>query len=139
MKKIKHRKTILIVSGVILAIILCIGGIYIGCQKIKEEIVTESQNEQQEEKMEMIKIAKDHQKEMDEEVRYGDKDHHIKSITYEWNTVEKNPMDGFMLNGYVNNDKKLDFGIQFDSDNGKIEPRMYRCKPIIASWEGLDR
>ena len=128
MKKVKHRKTILIISGVILAIVLCIGGIY-----------TQIENHQREEKMEMIKFAKDHEKEMNEEVCYGDKDHHIKSITYEWNTVEKNPMDGFMLNGYVNGDKNLYFGIQFDSDNGEIKPRMYRCKPIIASWEGMDK
>lgn len=35
--------------------------------------------------------------------------------------------------------KKLDFCIQFDSDNGEIEPKMYRCKPIITSREGLDK
>ncbi|HJD09483.1 MAG TPA: DUF1433 domain-containing protein [Candidatus Ligilactobacillus faecavium] len=63
--------------------------------------------------MEMIKIAKDHKK----NGRYGDKDRHIKTITYEWNTVEHNPMGGFELQGYVNNDKNLDFGIFFDSDN----------------------
>ena len=39
-------------------------------------------------KQEMIEIAKAHKEEMDKEVRYGDKDHHIKSITYEWNTVK---------------------------------------------------
>ena len=87
------------------------------------------------EKAEMIKIAKSHQKEMDEEVRYGDKDHHIKTITYEWDTVKKNPMDGFMLDGYVNGDKNLDFGIQFDSDNGEIKPRMYTCANKIDEWE----
>lgn len=76
------------------------------------------ENHQREEKMEMIKIAKDHKKEMDEQVRYGDKDNHIKTITYEWDTVNHNPMGGFELQGYVNNDKNLDFGISFDSDNG---------------------
>lgn len=71
-----------------------------------------------EQKEEMIKIAKEHKQEMDKEVRYGDKDHHIKSITYEWNSVEHNPMGGFELQGYVNGDKDLGFGISFDSDDG---------------------
>lgn len=90
-------------------------------------------------KEEMIKIAKEHKKEMDEEVRYGDKEHHIKSITYEWNTVEKNPMGGFMLNGYVNDDKKLFVRLMIDKVNGKIECRVYTCSNTIVKWEGLDK
>lgn len=89
-------------------------------------------------KEEMIKIAKEHKKEMDEEVRYGDKEHHIKSITYEWNTVEKNPMGGFMLNGYVNDDKNLNFGIMFESDDGgkKISCYEYTCANKLDEWTG---
>lgn len=127
MKKIKHRKTILIISGVILVIALCIGGIYM-----------QIENHQREEKLEMIKIAKDHQKEMDEQVRYGDKNHHIKTITYEWDTVKHNPMGGFELQGYVNNDKNLDFGISFDSDNGgkSIYCYEYTCAVQLDDWTG---
>lgn len=87
-------------------------------------------------KEEMIKIAKEHKKEMDEEVRYGDKDHHIKTITYEWNTVKHNPMGGFMLNGYVNGDKKLFVRLMIDKVNGKIECRVYTCSNVIDEWEG---
>ncbi|KRM51741.1 DUF1310 family protein [Ligilactobacillus araffinosus] len=99
-KKIKIFLVILIP-----ATILFLGGIFI-------------ENSKEEQHTEMIRIAKEHQKEMDEQVRYGDKNHHIKAITYQWNTVEHNPMGGFELQGYVNNDKNLDFGISFDSDNG---------------------
>ena len=73
---------------------------------------------------------------MDEEVRYGDKDHHIKTITYEWNTVKHNPMGGFMLNGYVNGDKKLFVRLMIDKVNGKIECRVYTCSNVIDEWEG---
>ena len=47
-------------------------------------------------------------------------------------------MGGFMLDGYVNNDKKLNYGIQFDRNNGKIEPRMYTCANQIDEWEGQE-
>ncbi|KRM51743.1 hypothetical protein [Ligilactobacillus araffinosus] len=83
----------------------------------------------------MIKVAKDHQKEMDESVRYGDKDHHIKTITYEWNTVKRNPMGGFMLNGYVNGNKKLFVRLMIDKVNDKIECRVYTCSNVIDEWE----
>ncbi|KRM51742.1 DUF1310 family protein [Ligilactobacillus araffinosus] len=85
----------------------------------------------------MIKVAKDHQKEMDEEVRHGDKNHHIKTITYQWNTVKHNPMGGFMLDGYVNGDKTLDIGIAFDKDSGKIECRLYKSCSKVAEWKGF--
>ena len=88
----------------------------------------------------MIKIAKDHQKEMDESVRYGDKDHHIKTITYEWNTVKHNPMGGFMLDGYVNDDKSLNFQVSFDkNDSGKIECGSHPVSIKLAEWEGLNK
>ncbi|KRM51744.1 DUF1433 domain-containing protein [Ligilactobacillus araffinosus] len=84
----------------------------------------------------MIKVAKDHQKEMDQAVRYGDKDHHIKTITYQWNTVEHNPMGGFMLNGYVNGDKNLDFGMAVRSDDGgkHIYCYEYTCAEQLDDW-----
>ena len=102
-----NKKIFWIPLSILLILLICGGGIYM-----------QIENHQREEKMEMIKIAKDHKKEMDEQVRYGDKDNHIKTITYEWDTVNHNPMGGFELQGYVNNDKNLDFGISFDSDNG---------------------
>lgn len=89
------------------SVILLIGGVIVGNQK-------------EEQYNEMVRIAKEHEADMNKEVRYGDKDHHIKTITYEWNSVKKNPMGGFMLDGYVNNDKNLNFGIQFEKDSGKI-------------------
>ena len=89
------------------SVILLIGG-----------VIVENQKEEQYNKM--VRIAKEHEADMNKEVRYGDKDHHIKTITYEWNSVKKNPMGGFMLDGYVNNDKNLNFGIQFEKDSGKI-------------------
>ena len=127
MKKVKHRKTILIISGVILAIVLCIGGIY-----------TQIENHQREEKMEMIKFAKDHEKEMNEEVCYGDKAHHIKSITYEWNRTEENPMGGFNVYGYVNHDKKLNIALIIGEENGKFDCRLASSAPIIGDWKGID-
>lgn len=117
-------KVLLCILLPILAILL-IGGVIV-------------ENQKEEQHNEMIRIAKEHEADMNKEVRYGDKDHHIKTITYEWNTVEKNPMGGFMLDGYVNNDKKLGFGIQFDRNNGKIEPRMYTCANQIDEWEGQE-
>ncbi len=92
----------------------------------------------EQEKAEMIKIAKAHQKEMDEEVRYGDKDHHIKTITYEWDTVKHNPMGGFSLQGYVNGDKDLDFGIAFDSNDGgeNINCHEYRESENLGKFIG---
>ena len=91
------------------------------------------------EKAEMIKIAKAHQKEMDEEVRYGDKNHHIKTITYEWDKIQKNPMGGFIVYGYVNDDKKLNIAIIVDKVNGKIECRLASSAPAIGKWEGMDK
>lgn len=120
-KKIKIFLVILIP-----ATILFLGGIFI-------------ENSKEEQHTEMIRIAKDHKKEMDREVRYGDKDHHIKSITYEWNTIEENPMGGFNLNGYVNNNKKLDIEMIIDKNEGKIECRLVGSAPIIAKWKGLDK
>lgn len=108
----KRTKIILIVTGIIIVLIAIIG--VSNVRKVKP----------MSEKEYMIKVAKEHQKEMDEQVRYGDKDHHIKTITYEWDTVKENPMGGFILDGYVNGDKKLSFGIMFESDNGGEEHFM---------------
>ena len=120
----KKTKIILIVTGVIVALIAIIG--------VSNVVKVKPMSE----KEEMIKIAKEHQKEMDEEVKYGDKEHHIKSITYEWNSVKKNPMGGFMINGYVNGDKKLFVRLMIDKVNGKIECRVYTCSNVIDEWEG---
>lgn len=45
-------------------------------------------------------------------------------------------MGGFMLDGYVNNDKKLDFGIMFESDNGGkgIYCYEYTCTVQLDEW-----
>ena len=120
-----NKKIFWISLSILLILLICGGGIYM-----------QIENHQREEKMEMIKIAKDHKKEMDEQVRYGDKNHHIKTITYEWDTVEHNPMGGFELQGYVNNDKNLDFGISFDSDNGgkSIYCYEYTCAVQLDDW-----
>lgn len=120
-----NKKIFWISLSILLILLICGGGIYM-----------QIENHQREEKMEMIKIAKDHKKEMDEQVRYGDKNHHIKTITYEWDTVEHNPMGGFELQGYVNNDKNLDFGISFDSDNGgkSIYCYEYTCVVQLDDW-----
>ena len=126
MKKVKHRKTILIISGVILVIALCIGGIYM-----------QIENHQREENLEMIKIAKDHKKEMDEQILCGDKGHHIKVITYKWDTMEHNPMGGIMVEGYVNHDKDLDFELILEKNNGKITCRLMESAPEIAQWKGF--
>ena len=120
----KKTKIILVVTGVIVALIAIIS--------VSNVVKVKPMNE----KEEMIKIAKEHQKEMDEEVKYGDKEHHIKSITYEWNSVKKNPMGGFMINGYVNGDKKLFVRLMIDKVNGKIECRVYTCSNVIDEWEG---
>ena len=123
----KNKKIFWIPLSILLILLICGGGIYM-----------QIENHQREEKMEMIKIAKDHKKEMDEQVRYGDKDHHIKTITYKWDTVEHNPMGGFMMDGYINGDKKIDFQIVFEKNNGKkIE---CWCSPISAKlgdWKGM--
>ncbi|MGX5378053.1 DUF1310 family protein [Ligilactobacillus sp. LYQ135] len=120
----KRTKIILIVTGIIIVLIAIIG--VSNVRKVKP----------MSEKEYMIKVAKAHKEEMDKEVRYGDKDHHIKSITYEWNTVKKNPMGGFMINGYVNGDKELFVRLMIDKVNGKIECRMYTCSNVIDKWEG---
>ena len=122
----KKTKIILIVTGVIVVLIAIVGVSNVGKVKPMSE------------KEYMIKVAKEHQKEMDEQVRYGDKGHHIKTITYEWDTVKHNPMGGFMLDGYVNDDKSLNFQVCFDkNDDGKIE---CWCNPLsdqLSKWEGL--
>lgn len=125
----KKTKIILIITGIVIVLISIISG-----TKIKE---AHADMEPMSEQEYMIKVAKEHQKEMDEEVRYGDKDHHIKTITYEWNTVKHNPMGGFMLDGYVNGDKNLDIGIAFDKDSGKIECRLYKSCSEVAEWKGF--
>lgn len=38
----------------------------------------------------------------------------------EWNLIKKNSMEGFMINGYVNGDKNLDFRIAFEKYSGKL-------------------
>ncbi|MGX5378036.1 DUF1310 family protein [Ligilactobacillus sp. LYQ135] len=122
----KRTKITLIVVGAFVALIAIVG--VSNVRKVKP----------MSEKEEMIKIAKEHQKEMDEAVRYGDKDHHIKSITYEWDTVKKNPMGGFMLNGYVNDDRNLDFGMALRSDDGgkNIYCYEYTCANKLDEWTG---
>lgn len=124
----KKTKIILIITGIVIVLISIISG-----TKIKE---AHADMEPMSEQEYMIKVAKEHQKEMDEEVRYGDKEHHIKSITYEWNSVKQNPMGGFMINGYVNGDKKLFVRLMIDKVNDKIECRVYTCSNVIDEWEG---
>ena len=126
----KKTKIILIITGIVIVLISIISG-----TKIKE---THADMEPMSEQEYMIKVAKEHQKEMDEAVRYGDKDHHIKSITYEWDTVKKNPMGGFMLNGYVNDDRDLDFGMALRSDDGgkNIYCYEYTCANKLDEWTG---
>ena len=122
----KKTKIILIVTGVIVVLIAIVGVSNVGKVKPMSE------------KEYMIKVAKEHRKEMDESVRYGDKDHHIKTITYEWDTVKHNPMGGFMLDGYVNDDKSLNFQVSFDkNDSGKIECGSHPVSTRLAEWEGL--
>lgn len=97
------------------------------------------ENQKEEQYNEMIRIAKEHEADMNKEVRYGDKNHHIKTITYEWNSVKKNPMGGFDINGYVNNDKGLDIEMIIDKNGGKTECRLVGSASIIAEWKGLDK
>ncbi len=118
----KHKK---IIIAIISVLVIITGGYTI--MRIHSE----------QEKAEMIKIAKAHQKEMDEEVRYGDKDHHIKTITYEWDTVYRNPMGGFYISGYINNNKKIHFQIHFDKRNGELKCWTNSISPKLAKWKGI--
>ncbi len=122
----KKTKIILIVVGAFFALIAIVGVSNVGKVKPMSE------------KEYMIKFAKEHQKKMDEQVRYGDKERHIKSITYEWNTVYKNPMGGFYISGYVNDDKNIDFQIYFDKSSGKLKCWTNSISPKLAEWKGID-
>ena len=111
------RKKVKVLLCILLPVsaILLIGGVIV-------------ENQKEEQHNEMIKIAKEYKADMDKEVRYGDKDHHIKTITYEWNSVKKNPMGGFDINGYVNNDKGLDIEMIIDKNGMQISWfRTYYC------------
>ena len=121
-----NKKIFWIPLSILLILLICGGGIYM-----------QIENHQREEKMEMIKIAKDHKKEMDEQILCGDKDRHIKIITYKWDTVEHNPMGGIMVEGYVNHDKDLDFELILEKNNGKIICRLMESAPEIAQWKGF--
>lgn len=50
-------------------------------------------------------------------------------------------MGEFELQGYVNNDKNLDFGISFDSNNdGKsIDCYEYTCAEQLNDWTGDEK
>lgn len=97
---------------------------YKECQKVKEEIIMERQEEQLEEKKEMIRIIKKLQPQIDTYVRQFDKNHVIKNITIEYNTAHIPPVKGIVVDGYVNNDKSLDFRISIEhntkDNNGKL-------------------
>lgn len=124
-KLIYQIKNTKLITKIFLIILLLVGGGLTANHFVQKEY--------------MIKVAKDHKKEMDQEIRYGDKNHHIKTITYQWNTVKRNPMGGFMLNGYVNGNKKLFVRLMIDKVNDKIECRVYTCSNVIDEWEGLDK
>ncbi len=122
----KKTKIILIVVGAFFALIAIVGVFNVGKVKPMSE------------KEYMIKFAKEHQKKMDEQLRHGDKDHHIKTIIYEWDTVKHNPMGGIMIKGYVNHNKDLDFELIFEKNSdGEITCRLMESAPEIAQWKGL--
>lgn len=58
--------------------------------------------------------------------------------TTEWNSVYHNPMGGFYVSGYVNNDKKMSFQIYFDKNDGKIECAVHACDNKLAKWKGRE-
>lgn len=123
----KNKKIFLISLSILLILLICGGGIYMGhkeCQKVKEEVVMGRQEEQLEEKKEMIRTIKKLQPQIDAYVRQFDKNHVIKNITIEYGTAHIPPVKGIVVDGYVNNDKSLDFRISIGhntvDDNGEL-------------------
>lgn len=141
----KSKRNFLIILIVLLTVSICGGGIYMGyreVQKIKEEAVMEKREEQQKEKEEMIKIIKKLRPQIDAYVRQFDKKHVIKNITIEYNTAHIPPVKGIVVDGYVNNDKSLDFRISIGhntvDDNEKLIYTLDTYSPSdkLAKLEG---
>lgn len=69
----------------------------------------------------MVRIVKKHRQDIYQAVKADDKYHRIQKITLRYDTVQHNPMGGIMIQGYVNDNKKFDFQVSLEKDNGKIE------------------
>ncbi|MGR3741155.1 DUF1310 family protein [Companilactobacillus sp. DQM5] len=70
---------------------------------------------------EMISEIKKHKDLIHDDLHALDKKKYIKSIQIDYSKVERNPMGGIIVYGYVNNDKSLKFssGIDKSNINGK--------------------
>ncbi|WP_244056633.1 DUF1310 family protein [Ligilactobacillus pabuli] len=95
------RKTKIVLLSVVITIALIVS--LIGGGKYYMNQRAEHQHE------EMVAYVKQYQRVIENDLRESDKNHFIKSITINYNTIKHNPMGGIDVTGYVNGDKKLVF------------------------------
>lgn len=97
-KKIKHQSLIAFLIPFIIMVILILG------------LVVKHKINQLKFQNEMVKIVKRNKHIIEDEVSSSDRYHKIKKIIIDYESVEHNPMGGIMFEGYVNDDKSLEFG-----------------------------
>ncbi|WEV56440.1 DUF1310 family protein [Ligilactobacillus acidipiscis] len=107
------KKTKVILWSIVLAVIL-IGGMIEGGKYYMDR-----KEEQQHE--EMVAYVKKYRGVIEDDLKRSDKNNFIKSITIDYDKVQHNPMEGIDVEGYVNDNKTLDFdgGIDKETIEGK--------------------
>ncbi|BDR59441.1 hypothetical protein XA3_18820 [Xylocopilactobacillus apicola] len=81
---------------------------------------------------EMVKEVKKNEKRIERFVRSSDENKVVKTITIDYDSIEHNPMGGVMVDGYVNGDKELSFGVII-SNNYVGDKREYNISGGISS------
>ncbi|WP_317635234.1 DUF1310 family protein [Xylocopilactobacillus apicola] len=120
-KWIKRQRII----SIVLVVIVVIGLMVRGAINMKKESDRKFQEE-------MVKEVKKNEKRIERFVRSSDENKVVKTITIDYDSIEHNPMGGVMVDGYVNGDKELSFGVII-SNNYVGDKREYNISGGISS------
>ncbi|RDX00708.1 DUF1310 family protein [Listeria kieliensis] len=92
---------------VIIAVIAIVGGkIYMDNKKLNED---------------MKEVVKSNESLIEKELAVYDTHNKIRSVSIDYDTVEKSPMGGILFQGYVNDDKTLTFNAGLKKNNSEIK------------------
>lgn len=70
---------------------------------------------------EMVKVVKDNEHLIEDDLKSQDKYHKIKSVSFNYDSIKKSPVGGVIVDGYVNGKKDLTFVSGLQKYDGSIE------------------